>query len=488
LNTIGKALVLVLLAGSVSAQSVFTRTNEYSGNVSASEAISGIVGTYRFTLQSKNGGEDYAPDATVRFVLTDKADGLVRTNAVTTVTATGMYRAETTIGARANPTMQALPYDVQFVAYPLDSDPVIMWWASLTVTSAPSAGATVALTVSNAAPLQFGYDGGTNAPGFVRLYGGGTMATGAVDGANLSLYLTGGGEGGGGIVSNVTPGDVSSWNAGTGALVIDTNANLRSGGASINGAPITNGGDIIVSSGGGENGYLAWFTNRWKHGMIAPDDLTVYRQGPTTNVWLTYEHKTNHIVLTYGLSTNRESILLVWSNATGGAISYTVHATLNIKSNSAAIRAMQDATVFPPLGGSFYRSFGLLPYFGPLDSNNTYLARVMYAYDGGVFYPVNIYTNALVYPTYAGQLYIESFSTTFDRPTHPIFMSWINNNTNISWHTSIGGDMWRRNGGIGATNCNNRYAIGLDSSITAGVELPYGSLEMVIWSISTGGP
>ncbi len=40
--------------------------------------------------------------------------------------------------------------------------------------------------------VSFGYVDGTNAPAFVRLYGGGILATGVLDGANLNLYLQGG--------------------------------------------------------------------------------------------------------------------------------------------------------------------------------------------------------------------------------------------------------------------------------------------------------
>jgi hypothetical protein len=189
--------IFLILAGSARAQTVISVANEYIGNGSPSIATSGITGTFRFTLQCLNGGLPFAPDATVRFVLTDSADGKVTTNAVTTVTPTGMYRAETVIGARANPTMQALPYDVQFVAYPLDSDPVIMWWASLTVTSAPSAGVSINSNAFSGASFS------------------------VVNNYETNVYVTGG------IVSNITNGTSNTWDAGTGTLTIDTNAYLQ---------------------------------------------------------------------------------------------------------------------------------------------------------------------------------------------------------------------------------------------------------------------
>jgi hypothetical protein len=56
----------------------------------------------------------------------------------------------------------------------------------------------VQVFVSNT--LSFGFNGGTSTPQFIRFYSGGNLVTGVVDGANLSLFIEGGG---GGIATNI---------------------------------------------------------------------------------------------------------------------------------------------------------------------------------------------------------------------------------------------------------------------------------------------
>lgn len=142
-------LLYALLAGAVSAQTVYVRTQDKDGNVSPSEALSGPVGAYRFTIYPTDGGEAVDLTAmTVRFLVTDMADGKVVVSNATALVGTNYgFRGEGTL-SRAVSTNT-----VQMMAYPDGTDPYALYWALLTVTSTPSAAVQVSVTSTSVVDL-----------------------------------------------------------------------------------------------------------------------------------------------------------------------------------------------------------------------------------------------------------------------------------------------------------------------------------------------
>lgn len=142
-------LLYALLAVTVSAQTLYVRTQDKDGNVSPSEALSGPVGAYRFTIYPTDGGEAVDLTAmTVRFIVTDMGDGkVVVSNAPALVGTNYGFRGEGTL-SRAVSTNT-----VQMMAYPEGTDPYALYWALLTVTSTPSAAVQVSVTSTSVVDL-----------------------------------------------------------------------------------------------------------------------------------------------------------------------------------------------------------------------------------------------------------------------------------------------------------------------------------------------
>lgn len=269
-------LLYALLTGAACAQTLFVRTQDKDGNVSPSEAISGPVGAYRFTIYPTDGGE--AVDLTalkVRFIVTDMGDGkVIVSNAPALVGTNYGFRGEGTL-SRVGSTNT-----VQFIAYPDGSDPYALYWSLLTVTSAPSAGAVNNFTgtvvtvnlldiVARNVTATSGYFGDltvgnlnvTNAISItdttaVKLAG--STMTGPLTGTTIhaSAFV-----GNGQRLTGLDYGAITNTPS-----IPSFDAVLTNEGHTINGLPVTNGAAIVVGGGGslllytGLHG-VAYFTN-----------------------------------------------------------------------------------------------------------------------------------------------------------------------------------------------------------------------------------
>lgn len=133
--------ILVLwLAASIAQAQIWTATNEIAGIVSPLLYTNFVQGSYRVTVAALDGGlpVDLSGN-TIRVTVEDTRDGKITTNSTTAID-TSTYRAE------GNLLASPLPYTLKLVAYPIEGAAYPIYWASLTITSAPSP-ATVSLSL-----------------------------------------------------------------------------------------------------------------------------------------------------------------------------------------------------------------------------------------------------------------------------------------------------------------------------------------------------
>jgi len=191
------AILISFLAFAASAQTIHVTDQNLFDLNPETGALTGLVGAHRVKAtfwQDKNFTDpfDVTAGLPLRLTITSRADDF-QLQVLSSVTASPPNVVWWVI-----PFLDAGEYELTSVAaLPGDSVPVFDRY--LTVTGFPTTALSVSLTVTNADATQFGYVGGTNVPGFVRLFSGDNLATGVVDGANLSLFL----KGGDGFVANL---------------------------------------------------------------------------------------------------------------------------------------------------------------------------------------------------------------------------------------------------------------------------------------------
>lgn len=243
------AIAFALMVGAVNAQTLIAVTNVRS-TVQAGPAytLTGAAGQFRimYTVETTPGiALDVNDGSTFRQYVYDSIGHLVQSNANSTTPESSLSVGQVKF------LMASLPagiYRVRGVATPVSGDTNAAWnithhW--LTVTNSASI-ATASVSIPS-----FGYTEGTNTPGHVRIYSGGDLATGAVDGANLSLYLPD--DSGGGVTQT---GQVDS--------VTVTGATIRAA-VTIAGDGVTMTGQTINIAGASAQavGTVQLYTNEW---------------------------------------------------------------------------------------------------------------------------------------------------------------------------------------------------------------------------------